>query len=1053
MAEIIGLMASVIAVIQLAEAVDKTVSKYLHTTRSVQSVLVPLLGKLRHLNAILSTLQVQLNTTKSSALQHLHEPLRICEALLTKLKARLDHLQIIAGCVIGPVLDKDSLKHLKRLDDLIPVLQLALDADTLASTHAIEDYLQSLRLESLEQAQIIHHDIQAHHKDIRKWKEEEDRQREMAAESQLRERIFNWLTVVNPEENYLAACQRSQPGTGNWLLDSLDFSDWESGRDNYLWLNAIAGAGKTILSSTIIQHLKAKYDDTCVAYYFFDFKDNAKQDVKGLLASLLTQTVGTFKSLPKPLLELFQRHKLRNPERPTPPTIDELMGALIEVISLRSTIYIVIDALDECKQTGLLLETLCTIFSQLRSNCRLLCTSRAENEIQRVFQKQSIKNLQIQSAAVDHDVAVYVRAVLETDDRLRAYRQGIKDLIATTLTNGAQGMFRWVQCQVDHIRTLRTANDVKHALERLPPNLDQTYDHILLSVQPEDRELLRKALQLVVFSARPMQMREVAEAVIIEPGTSKIDEDDRLQRPEDLLDIGKSLFVQNHTKYPVAHFLELAHYSVKEYLLSERIKKGQAAAFAIEKTRAELNNATCLLTYLGLEVFEDTWHAFDAKTWELADIRGIHLDIDFLTRQHEQRLEEYPLLFYAAQHCFRHHCKTEAVQHMVSSLIRNLFSAPRSGRFQNMTYTCVYNPLDPVASYARLFKYSLVSIAAQFNLSIIVQDMLVAGMHADYLSPKPNLIESFPEGQTALYRAADFGYTDLCKILIDAGANVQGTTSYDCPLSAAARGGKTAILRMMLDAGADVVKDARPLCETQLVIWWRYVEEKNNSKWRDILDILRDAGGKWSTIGLLAAFSKSTKPLVKYAAEVLQDDSIANTRTQSDQFKCIADEIDTNTLSALQWLAQDEAGTTGLKASLEMMLHAAYESQPLLFIPNARFATQKFNAEEMVAENLIHFYFRLAPNVLEDSALHTITQQPDTLLNALWDNRSHVTQATAFTAGITRVPTQAGNLMENVLHSGAAARAWDVKDLIVCGEILRAWTRARWEDSYVPYLD
>ena len=239
MAEMIGLIASVTTVIQLVRAVDKTVSEYLHTVKSVQSVLVPILSKLRHLSAILSNLQLQLGTTKSTALQHLDEPLKICEALLAKLKARLDHLNIIAGCVVGPVLDKDSLKHLKRLDDLIPVLQLALDADTVTSTHAIEHYLQSLRLESLEQAQILHHDIQAHHEDARRWKEEEERQREVAAEAQLRQTIFNWLTVVNPETNYLAACQRSQPGTGNWLLESTDFLDWESGRDNCLWLNAM----------------------------------------------------------------------------------------------------------------------------------------------------------------------------------------------------------------------------------------------------------------------------------------------------------------------------------------------------------------------------------------------------------------------------------------------------------------------------------------------------------------------------------------------------------------------------------------------------------------------------------------------------------------------------------------------------------------------------------------------------------------------------------------------------------------------------------------------
>ena len=158
--------------------------------------------------------------------------------------------------------------------------------------------------------------------------------------------------------------------------------------------------------------------------------------------------------------------------------------------------------------------------------------------------------------------------------------------------------------------------------------------------------------------------------------------------------------------------------------------------------------------------------------------------------------------------------------------------------------------------------------------------------------------------------------------------------------------------------------------------------------------------------------------------------------------------MDTNTLDALQWLSQDEAGTAGLKASLRTTLHATYESQPHLFALDARFATQKFSVEEIVAENLIHIYFRLAPNVQRSSAPNAIAQHPDALLNALWDNVSLVTQATTFTTGITGAPTQVNSSVKGALHSGEGDWSWEVEGLIVCGEILRAWTRARWEDSY-----
>lgn len=584
-------------------------------------------------------------------------------------------------------------------------------------------------------------------------------------------------------------------------------------------------------------------------------------------------------------------------------------------------------------------------------------------------------------------------------------------------------------------------------MRSLPPTLDQTYDRILNSVKPEDQSLLHRALQLIVFSAGPLDLREIAEAVIITPGIYEIDEDDRLQRPEDILDIGKSLFTQSPSLPSTSQVFELSHYSVKEYLLSDRIKKGPAAAFAINEVDAELNNTHCLLTYLGLDVFETGWRDLETRIENSADLR---IEADHIMKEQYQRLAEYPLLPYAARFCLSHHCKTEIVQRKFSPLILDLFMPPQSGRFYNMEYTCVYNALDSMATLERLFRYSLLNVAARFNLSVIAQDLLAAGVPVDNLPSKPDRIKEYAEGQTALYRAADFGHLELCKVLIKAGADVQGTESYDCPLSAACRSGRPEIVHLMLDAGADPAKGARPLAETQLAIWWRYIEEKSE-KWREILDILRDAGARWSTVALLSAFSQTTQRLMSHAIDNILLGTNDCARKQADCLGDVVETMDTNTLNALQWLVQDEGGTIGLRKQLKTTLRAAYESQPQLFVPVSGFTTQRFSAEEMIAENLIRIYFRPAATH-GDTTSQELSERSGRLLDALWDD---VIQADKSTTEESRHPSARSRTNEPSSNADVNTKEQprDITDFIVYGDILQAWSRARWDAAYSHFFD
>ena len=240
MAEILGLVASVVALIQLTDGVGKTASKYIHTVKGTQSTLQPLVSKLESLTDILVAVQSQLemkpcDSPKSLALQHLKQPLEVCQAIMMRIEARLSGIKVVGGFVVGSILDRSTTKYLSGLDDLTDLLRLALATDSLASLQAVESELKSLRLDSVEQAQSIQDELHAHHEDLLKWKRDADVVRETAVQG----KTIAWLTMADPEYNYRAACQLQQPGTGSWLFESSEYIDWETGPNPHLWLSAM----------------------------------------------------------------------------------------------------------------------------------------------------------------------------------------------------------------------------------------------------------------------------------------------------------------------------------------------------------------------------------------------------------------------------------------------------------------------------------------------------------------------------------------------------------------------------------------------------------------------------------------------------------------------------------------------------------------------------------------------------------------------------------------------------------------------------------------------
>ncbi|KAF2793620.1 hypothetical protein K505DRAFT_195201, partial [Melanomma pulvis-pyrius CBS 109.77] len=162
-----------------------------------------------------------------------------------------------------------------------------------------------------------------------------------------RSKILNWLSGTDPSTNFNTARKKHEKDTGKWLLHSEQFQSWKKTDGQIMWLYGIPGAGKTIIRFIMVDHVATEYDsqlDCRIAYYYFDFNDPGKQMLIGCLRSLVQQLCTQTRVIPEPIMSLYALSKGRSP------SAAQLIGALTTSFHGDSNNYIVIDALDECKE-------------------------------------------------------------------------------------------------------------------------------------------------------------------------------------------------------------------------------------------------------------------------------------------------------------------------------------------------------------------------------------------------------------------------------------------------------------------------------------------------------------------------------------------------------------------------------------------------------------------------------------------------------------------------------------------------------------------------------
>ena len=261
--------------------------------------------------------------------------------------------------------------------------------------------------------------------------------------------ILNWLTPIDYAPQQSDYIKRRQAGTGQWLLDSAEFQEWLETDKQTLFCPGIPGAGKTILTSIVVNYLfhefRRKEDDIQndhsigIAYLYCDFRRPHEQTLGNLLLSLLRQLVQRQPSVPDIIRVLHDRYK----DKPLQPLLNEIIRALNSVTALYSRVFIIVDALDECpKHDKCRARFLSEIFDlQAKTGANLFVTSRDIPEIRELF----AGSLSVEIRASDKDLGVYLDGNMSQlpafDGRSLELREELKTEVKTEIIKAVDGMY------------------------------------------------------------------------------------------------------------------------------------------------------------------------------------------------------------------------------------------------------------------------------------------------------------------------------------------------------------------------------------------------------------------------------------------------------------------------------------------------------------------------------------------------------------------------------------------------------------------------------------
>ena len=183
-----------------------------------------------------------------------------------------------------------------------------------------------------------------------------------------------------------------------------------------------------------------------LAMYFYDFRDDLKKELRGLLSSILFQLCDQSDAYHKLISTFHSTHR----DGAQSPRDEELIRCLLDLVKLPglSPVYLIVDGLDESPNTSTqsfhreqVLSFLDNLVKAKLQNLRLCVTSRPEVDIKAILEPLAFRSVFLENeSGQKEDIKDYIESVVHTDKKMKGWNPKQKQLVIDILTKKADGM-------------------------------------------------------------------------------------------------------------------------------------------------------------------------------------------------------------------------------------------------------------------------------------------------------------------------------------------------------------------------------------------------------------------------------------------------------------------------------------------------------------------------------------------------------------------------------------------------------------------------------------